>query len=258
MARDDAATARWREAFAGCRPTLEALARATDDNGRATARAWWVICMGNRVAECKGAYAEWKEQAAEVLPRQLTAEHTEEAIKLPGFETLGRCILSAGAAVGVDPAVTLNTVEAHGARTEWVRAVGEVEPLRQRLQQNFLASKKPPSFLQRAFARGDASKKDVPLAASAGEMQIDELRVCQVWMYGLASRLSECQHAASEFAASAHMSDPNSPLAGYDEEKWDPREPVWQRMEACVHAQAANAGAEADQAWRLGMVPKAR
>ena len=204
--------------------------------------------MGARVAECKDSYVEWKEQAAQSLPGQLTPEHTRAVIELPGFETLGRCILSAGQAVGIDPGVTLDTVEAHGASSEWSRAVGEVEPLRQRLQTTFLADKQS-SFIRRAFASRDKAK-NVALAPSAGEMGVDELRVCQVWMYGLASRLSECQNAASEFAASAGMSDPNSPLAGYDEERWDPREPIWQRMENCVHGQAANAGTETDRAWR--------
>ena len=88
------------------------------------------------------------------------------------------------------------------------------------------------------------------LAPSAAEMDVDELRVCQVWMYGLASRLTACHRAASEFSIAAGMVDPNSPLKGYDEERWDPTEPPWQRMEICVHTQASKAGTEADTAWR--------
>ena len=47
--------------------------------------------------------------------------------------------------------------------------------------------------------------------------------VCQVWMYGLASRLGACRAAAGEFATVAGMRDPNTPLlGGFDEERWDP------------------------------------
>ena len=57
-------------------------------------------------------------------------------------------------------------------------------------------------------------------------------------------------YAAGDFAAAAGMSDPNSPLQGYDEARWDPNSPPWQAMEDCVHQQAAGAGTTADAAWR--------
>ena len=254
---EDAATSRWRESFAGCTSMLEALARTSDVEGRAAARAWWVICMGSRVAECKGAYAAWRAQAEGALPTQLKTEHTEAAISLPGFEPLAQCIIERAAAIGVDAGAMLDRVEVAGERTlasaEWSRAVQEVEPMRSRLQQGFLrGSQAEPSFLRRAMAR--LRSDEVVLASSAGEMGIDELRVCQVWMYGLASRLSACQGAAGEFAAAAGMSDPNAPLLGYEAERWDPRSPVWSEMEACVHVQAGKAGTEADAAWRRGRV----
>jgi hypothetical protein len=246
--REDSATSRWREAFSGCTGILEALAKASDDKGQAAARAWWTICMSSRLDECKGLYGEWKGQAAAALPtKQLTAEHTEDAIRLPGFEPMAQCLIDTGAAVGVDPAATLEHVEAEGIRmqaaTEWARAVREVSPLRTRLQESFLSTKTRAGFFS-------AAKSRVTLAPSAGEMGIDELRTCQVWMYGLASRLRACQDDARKFAELAGMDDPNSPLQGYDESRWDPRAPAWQQMEACVHNQASRAGTDADTAWR--------
>ena len=59
----DAATAHWKSAFGGCSQMLETLARATDDDGRATARLWWTICMASKVDQCKGPYGEWKGEA---------------------------------------------------------------------------------------------------------------------------------------------------------------------------------------------------
>jgi len=259
---EDAATSEWRQAFSGCTSILEALVKSTDDQGRASARAWWVVCMGSKLKQCQEPYAEWKAQAASSLPGQLTAQHTEQAIGLPGFEPLARCIINRGEAIGVDPAVTLDTVEQEGVRTmaatEWSRAVREVEPLRQRLQQGFLQKANEQGYLRRTLRRATASVKGsstagtgpVKLAAKATDMDIDELRVCQVWMYGLASRLGACQQAALEFANAAGMADPNVPLANYDQERWDPRSPPWKEMEACVHLQAGNAGVETDGAWR--------
>lgn len=247
--------AEWRAAFGGCRSILEALAKASDDDGRAAARMWWVACMGAQLNACRSKHNEWKEQAAAELPKQLQAEHTERAVMLPGFEPLAQCILDRGAAIGVNPAVTLDHVENEGGRqfaaSDWKRAVGEVEPLRRNLQLGFLRRANEQGFLRRSIRRAsDGGKGQVSLAPSAAEMDVDELRVCQVWMYGLASRLTACHRAASEFAIAAGMVDPNSPLKGYDEERWDPTEPPWQRMEICVHTQANKAGTEADAAWR--------
>lgn len=234
--RDDAATSRWREAFSGCKSMLEALAKSTDVDGQMAARTWWVICMGSRVGECKGAYAEWKAQAAGALPGQLTAEHTQAAVELPGFGPMAKCLMETGAAIGVDPSATLDHVQTAGGRSvaaaEWARAVADVDPWRAKLQQSLLR------------APGTA------LAPTAPQMGIDELRVCQLWMFGVASRLGACQRAAADFAASAGVADPNSPLKGYDEERWDPRAPRWQELEACVHVHAGRAGTEADAAWR--------
>ena len=231
---------------------LQALVKATDDDARAAARTWWVICMSSRVQECREAYGAWKAQAADALPSQLTAEHTAAAVSLPGFEPMARCILEQGDAIGIDPAATLDTVEAAGVKSHagimWAQAVEEVEPLRRRLQHSFLRRDAETSLLRRAVA--GTRPKEVALAPSAGEMGIDELRVCQVWMYGLATRLQDCQLRASNFATAAGMSDPNSPLESYDEDRWDPTAAPWHEMEACVHAQATKAGAEADKAWR--------
>ena len=214
---DNAATARWREAFSGCTPVLEALAKASDESGQETARLWWVVCMSSRVQECKSPYAAWKSDAAAALPTQLTAEHTETAVRLPTFEPMASCLLDHGESIGVDPAETLNRVEAAGrhqqAAQTWQLAVSEVETLRLTLQQSFLAARN-------RFALFGAAKPKVALAPTAGDMGIDELRVCQVWMYSLASRLHACRQFAAEFATSAGMTNPNEPLQGYDEDRW--------------------------------------
>lgn len=226
-------TARWRASFAACAPTLEALAAASDESGRLAARAWWVVCMGKQCAGCELPYRAWREDAAQALPSQLTAEHTEAAIALPSWSPLAQCVIDHGRAVGVEVSRTLDAVEKAGverqAHGEWSRAVAEVAPLRARLQKQFLPA---------------------GLARSTGAMDIDELRVCQVWMYGLASRLRDCSERAREFSRAAHMRDPNSPLLGYDAARWDPRADSWAAMELCVHEQAAKAGVEADAAWR--------
>ena len=230
---EDAHTASWRQAFTQCAPTLEALGRAQDEGSRLATRAWWVICMGSNVQECKGAFGSWKAEAAHELPRQLRASDTEAAVGLPGWPPLAQCVLDRGRSVGVEVGQTLEVVEAEGVKqqagAEWQRAVGEVEPLRSRLQHSFLKSR---------------------LAPTRGAMELDELRVCQVWLYGLASRLEACQLHAHDFAAAAGMRDGNQPLLGYDESRWVPNSPVWQDMELCVSAQAERAGADCDVAWR--------
>ena len=234
----DADGGRYRAAFASCKPTLEALAKASDESGRLAARTWWVTCMGSHLDVCRSAYEQWRTEAMEVLPRQLTAEHTETAVRLSGFEPMAQCVLECGAAVGVQPDRTLDHVEQagqqHQAVSEWTRATTEVSPLREALQKSFLTG------------RFGGSK----MAKTAGEMNVDELRVCQIYVYGLATRLRACGQAASAFASEAGMRDPNSPLVGYNEERWDPTADVWKRMEMCVHTAADAAGSTTDAAWR--------
>ena len=239
--RNDADGGVYRGAFASCKQSLEALARASDESGRLAARTWWVVCMGSNLESCRESYSEWRSQAAAVLPQQLTAAHTETAVRLEGFEPMARCVLAGAEAVGVQAERTLDHVEAAGmkqqAAAEWARATQEVEPLRNQLQATFLKG-------------GLLSRGKPALATSAGAMGIDELRVCQTYMYGLASRLGACQQTALDFAAVAEMRDTNMPLLGYQEEKWDPNAPAWQRMELCVHHEADKAGASFDGAWR--------
>ena len=230
----------WRSAMRGCAPMLEALAKATTDNGRMAARTWWVLCMGSKLDQCRDQYGQWRSEAAAQLPSQLKAEDTPRALGLPAFEPLAQCILASGEAVRVDAGAMLDRIESKSAaKHNWDHAVSEVEPLRYKLQQSFL--------------RRDGAVGNVRLAPSAGEMDVDELRVCQVWMYGLATRLASCQQYAQRFAQSAGMRDPNSPLQGYDESRWDPRAPVWQQMETCVHLQARGAGTEVDPVWRQSL-----
>lgn len=238
---------RYRAAFSSCRTVLEQLARASNESGRLAARTWWVACMGSNLESCRNDYDKWRSEAAAVLPPQLTAQHTEQAVSLSGFEPMARCVISSAALVGVQPDRTLEHVEAEGmkqqAAAEWTRATAEVEPLRSQLQTTFLKG-----------GGGFFLSRDKPrLAASASAMEIDELRVCQIFAYSLAARLGACRNAAAEFAEVAGMrGDGNAPLLGYDEDKWDPNAPVWQRMEMCVHRAAEGAGEEFDRAWRRG------
>ena len=130
--------------------------------------------------------------------------------------------------------------------------------MRQQLQQSFLRRsvlQRDAGFLRRTL--NGARPDEVLLAPSAGEMSIDELRVCQVWLFGLASRLRACQPAAGVFAEAAGLQDANRPLVGYAEERWDPRAPEWKRMEMCVHGQAGEAGQAVDAVWRRKPAKKA-
>ena len=126
---------------------------------------------------------------------------------LPGWAAMEKCVVEQGRAVGVEPAQTLAHVERAGP---WIRAVDTVNPLREKLQRSFLPG-------------GVAKTQD--------EMGIDELRVAQVYVYGLAQHLADCRAHATGFARSAGLSNPDMPLKDYDEERWDPRLAEWQRME---------------------------
>ena len=154
---------------------------------------------------------------------------------------------------GIDTGDMLDGVQGgNRTRAEWMQAVDAVGPLKLKLQGELLpaARKQRQSFLQRRFSSSAASSAPGALAPSAGEMDVDELRLCQVWLYGLASRLSRCKKAASALADGVGMGDPNKPLENYASRRWDPSSPIWQEMEACVHLHAARSGAEADLAWR--------
>jgi hypothetical protein len=210
--------------------------------------------MGSRVTECKGTYSVWKEQASAALPVQLKTEHTEQANRLPGFEPMARCIAERGVELGIDPKALLDKVEREGGRVlaaaEWSTAVGEVAPLRRKLQEAFLKRGERMSLLQRAVARGKAD--EVGLAPSAAQMDMAEVKVCQVYIYGLASRLRGCAPLTAAFADAAGMTDRNAPLRNYDGARWDPTTPKWAELEACAHVHAAAAGTEVDVAWRRG------
>ena len=233
MPVEDASTSRWRRAFAECAPTLEALARAGDEELRLATRAWWVVCMGGRVPECKSVHATWKSEASAGVRQQLRPSDTEAVVSLASWPPLAQCVLDCGRAVGVEVSHTLAVVEAEGikqqAGAEWQRAVAEVAPLRSRLQQELLQNR---------------------LAPSRDAMEVDELRVCQVWTYALASRLEACRAQARDFATAAGMRNANQPLVGYDEARWDPHAPAWQDMELCVTAEAERASTDCDSEWR--------
>ena len=138
---------------------------------------------------------------------------------------------------------------------EWMRAVDAVGPLKIKLQRDLLpaAPRERLSWLQKRTS--SATGRD-DLAPSAGAMDIDEVRYSQVRMYGLATRLSRCKAAAATLADGVGMSDQNQPLLDYTSRRWDPASSTWQEIEACVHLQAARAGANVDVAWRGGVRSK--
>ena len=216
----------WRESFVRCTGVLEQLAKADTEAERLAARSWWTIGMAGTLPRCRALYDAWRAQAASALPAQLTAQHTEAAVALPGWAAMEKCVVEHGRAVGVEPAQTLAHVERAGP---WIRAVDTVNPLREKLQRSFLPG-------------GVAKTQD--------EMGIDELRVAQVYVYGLAQHLADCRAHATGFARSAGLSNPDMPLKDYDEERWDPRLAEWQRMELCVHAAAQAGSGSVDAAWR--------
>jgi len=237
--------AAWKETFAGCGPALEVLAQAGDEESRLAARAWWVICIASRCGErCAAPVEAFREQAASFgVPSKLEVKDTQQVVQLAAWPALERCVLEQGREAGVAVEDTLEHVEQVGVRQqalqrqqagveEWARARADVEVMRKNLQTSFLI------------------EKGIPISTSAANMGVDELRVCQVYMYGLGSRLRRCQRHAQSFAEGAAMDDVNAPLKGYDEQSWSPELPQWQAMEACVHAEAEKAGGEFGKAWR--------
>lgn len=255
MRRAQDRKAAWREAYLGCNETLEALAQSTGYEGQMAARTWWVACMGTTVAECKQQHMSWAREAQAALPAKVTAAHALPLSRLPAFDSLARCIVDAGAKAEFDVATALDSVVQSSTMLHaaaWARAVGEVAPLRGKLQEGFLPRPTPsaePSLLSRAVAAMDEAA-GAHLAPSAAEMSIDEVRGCQVWMYAIARRLQACRAGADAFASAARLADPNAPLKAYDEAQWDHRTPHWQSMEDCVQGAAVRAGTEADMAWR--------
>jgi len=146
---------------------------------------------------------------------------------------MAQCVLERGREIGVQAEQTLQAVEQAGmkqqAASEWPRAVREAAPLQAKLVTKFLPD---------------------GIAASFEHMGVDELRVCQVWMYALASRLGACRQTAQDFASAVGMRNPDAPLLNYDEARWDPGSAPWVKLEACVHAQAASAGDSIEAVWR--------
>lgn len=248
---------RWEEAATGCANILNTLGKTGDADAQTTVRTWWVLCMGARLIDCRAAANSWKAQAqSQGIPDSLLPEHTRAVVALPTFEPLAKCVTLRSMEIGVEPSTLLDNIQGNKrqAQVEWMRAVDEVGPLKVKLQTELLpaARKEKMSWLQRKLAPAQGAEGDRAgaLAPSTAAMDVDEARVCQVWLYGLASRLSKCSDTASAFAQGVGMSDPNQPLQGYESRRWDPAGKTWQLMEACVHFQAARAGAQTDVAWR--------
>jgi hypothetical protein len=248
----DAAQLRWQEAATGCAGILNMLGKTGDADAQTTVRTWWVLCMGSRLMECRAAVSSWKEQAQQQgLPESLQPEHTRAAVALPAFEPLAKCVTLRSMEIGVEPSKLLDDIQGNRkqAQAEWIRAVDDVGPLKVSLQSELLPAARVEklTWLQRRTAQADRAGA---LAPSPAAMDIDEARLCQVWLYGLATRLSKCKEAASTFAQGVGMADPNTPLQGYESSRWDPSSSKFMLMEACVHLQAARAGAKTDVAWR--------
>lgn len=213
--------------------------------------------MGSHLTDCKKQVGSWKEQAAtHGLPDSLKPEHTHAAVSLPTFEPLAKCVTLRSMEVGVEPGKILDRMQGQGgevgrkrAKAEWAQATKDVDPLKAKLQTMIPAARKERMpWLRRVIS----SDRGVTLAPSAAAMDIDEARLCQIWMYSLATRLDDCKRPASALAIGVGMSDPNQPLLRYNSRRWDPSSATWQEMEACVHIQAKKAGAEVDPVWRAG------
>jgi hypothetical protein len=78
----------------------------------------------------------------------------------------------------------------------------------------------------------------------------DEMLCNMVWMYGVASRLDRCRTASQRWATHASIANPELPLQGLSEERWDVTVPEWTRLEECVHLVAGEADADVQVAWR--------
>jgi len=231
----DEKKAKWTSAFAECKPTLLSLANADNEGDRLGARAWWVVCMAVRCGGCTEEYKKWK---GELPTPQLRVEDTQAAVSLPSFNPMAECVIREGREVGVEVSQTLDTTEAFGqkmqgehAQRAWGTAVGGIEPARRDLISKFLPN-------------GPAPQRQ--------QMSINELRVCQIWLYGLATRLAACQGDAKSFASAIQLPNPESPFEGYQEEKWDPQSKEWIGLESCVRHQAAKAGQDTSECWRSG------
>ena len=116
----------WRSAMRGCAPMLEALAKATTDNGRMAARTWWVLCMGSKLDQCRDQCGQWRSRLTAQLPSQLKAEDTPKALGLPAFEPLA-CILASGEAVRVMPGNAGSHRSKSAAKHNWDHAVSGVD-----------------------------------------------------------------------------------------------------------------------------------
>ena len=152
----------------------------------------------------------------------MRASSSRAAVALPAFEPLAKCVTLRSMEVGIEPSKLLDNLQGNKkqAQAEWMHAVDEVGPLKVKLQTQLLpaARKEKMTWLQRRMAppHGAEGDRAGALAPSAAAMDIDEARVCQVWLFGLATRLSKCKDTASAFAQGVGMSDPNQPLQNYE------------------------------------------
>jgi len=230
-------TEKWKAAFSKCGSSLESLAEADSEGDRIVARAWWVVCMATQCGSCSAEYQKWVKQATAVLKKpQVGYEETVTVVNLPEYNPMAECVVQAGRTIGVEVADTLDTVENYGMQEQqkraggaWKEAVDGIEPARRQIHHHFIPN--GPSRDEK-------------------EMSMEEFRGCQLWMYGLATRLSTCKTKATEFASVAGMPDPSSPFKGFQEEKWNPETAAWQGMEDCVRRQASKAGADVFDAWQ--------
>eukprot|EP00658_Telonema_sp_P-2_P063683 TRINITY_DN52458_c0_g1_i1.p1 TRINITY_DN52458_c0_g1~~TRINITY_DN52458_c0_g1_i1.p1 ORF type:complete len:160 (-),score=34.32 TRINITY_DN52458_c0_g1_i1:102-581(-) len=123
--------------------------------------------------QCGQCTAQFKQFSADV--GGLQTPDTAAVVNQKSFNPLAECVQQAGRQLGVEIAETLNAVEAHGMQQgvqAWTQATNGIDPARHQIQ--------------RAFAPNGT-------APDVQQMSIEEFRGCQIWMYGLATRLQACQ-----------------------------------------------------------------
>ena len=231
---DSEARETYKQAFASCSGTLELVGQSGTSAELEAACGWWRVCMARALPQCRGAMEAWREGAVLAAGGgSLRVEDMPVVTAIAPWAVLASCVESHAAAAGASSAVTLQhvaTASGVGSRVrqrsqaEWVQAARQCDPLRHSMQQDFLS-------------RPESNERD-------------EMLCNMVWMYGVASRLDRCRTASQRWATHASIANPELPLQGLSEERWDVTVPEWTRLEECVHLVAGEADADVQVAWR--------
>ena len=183
--------------------------------------------MASNCGRCTAQFQQFKQ---DVSSKSVASQ--QELFKLASFNAMCECVQQTGFDLGVDIGDTLNAVESYGAQQAsgaWKQAVDGIDPARRSIQRAFIPAGTAPKHQQ---------------------MSLEEFRGCQIWLYGLATRLQACHGDAKQWASEAGLQNPLDPISGYDEAQWNPQVETWQRMENCVRRQAHRAGTDVFAAWR--------